>query len=78
MANEIIKSQITHRWYTRPVIFVTDVHLALCFYIDKLSFKKQWHEGDGTGKVCQINRAECEIILARMPHAAIMRACSSS
>jgi uncharacterized glyoxalase superfamily protein PhnB len=63
MADQVLKAPITHRWYTRPVLFVTDVHLALRFYIDKLGFKKQWHEGDGEGKVCQIHRAECEIIL---------------
>jgi catechol 2,3-dioxygenase-like lactoylglutathione lyase family enzyme len=63
MADQVLKAQITHRWYARPVLFVTDVHLALRFYIDRLGFKKQWHEGDGAGKVCQINRAECEIIL---------------
>jgi hypothetical protein len=28
-----------------------------------LGFEKGWHEGDGAGKVCQVNRAECEIIL---------------
>jgi len=28
-----------------------------------LGFEKRWHEGDGAGKVCQVNRAECEIIL---------------
>jgi hypothetical protein len=31
--------------------------------VDKLGFQKRWHEGDGAGKVCQINRGECEIIL---------------
>jgi hypothetical protein len=28
-----------------------------------LGFEKRWHEGDGGGMVCQVNRAECEIIL---------------
>jgi hypothetical protein len=28
-----------------------------------LGFEKSWHEGDGAGKVCQVNRGECEIIL---------------
>jgi hypothetical protein len=28
-----------------------------------LGFEKSWHEGDGAGGVCQINRAGCEIIL---------------
>jgi catechol 2,3-dioxygenase-like lactoylglutathione lyase family enzyme len=52
-----------HRWYARPVFFVSDVQSALRYYIDKLGFEKQWHEADGKGGVCQINRGECEIIL---------------
>lgn len=55
--------QITHRWYTRPVLFVADVNRALQFYINMLGFEKDWHEGDGAGGVCQVNRAGCEIIL---------------
>jgi len=55
--------QTGHRWYTRPVIFVDDVNRALRFYVDRLGFKKAWHEGDGAGTVCQISRGECEIIL---------------
>jgi catechol 2,3-dioxygenase-like lactoylglutathione lyase family enzyme len=54
---------ISHRWYTRPVFFVSDVQRALRFYIDKLGFEKQWHSGDGAGKVCQVGHGECEIIL---------------
>ena len=57
------QEQITHRWYTRPVLFVADVNRALGFYVDMLGFEKRWHEGDGAGKVCQIDRAGCEIIL---------------
>jgi GNAT superfamily N-acetyltransferase/catechol 2,3-dioxygenase-like lactoylglutathione lyase family enzyme len=56
-----------HRWYTRPVIFVADVHRAIRFYVDKLGFDKGWHEGDGTGTVCQVNHGECEIILCEDP-----------
>jgi len=56
-------NQIVHRWYTRPVLFVADVNRALRFYIDKLGFEERWHEGDGAGKVCQVNRGECAIIL---------------
>jgi hypothetical protein len=63
MAGTMDKEQIAHRWYARPVFFVADVNRALLFYIDKLGFEKRWHEGDGTGKVCQVNRGECEIIL---------------
>jgi catechol 2,3-dioxygenase-like lactoylglutathione lyase family enzyme len=50
-------------WYARPVLFVADVNRALRFYVDKLGFVKKWHEGDGTGTVCQVNRGDCEIIL---------------
>jgi catechol 2,3-dioxygenase-like lactoylglutathione lyase family enzyme len=50
-------------WYTRPVLFVADVNRAARFYIDMLGFRKKWHEGDGAGKVCQVNRGDCEIIL---------------
>ena len=56
-------NQTAHRWYTRPVLFVADVNRALRFYVDMLGFEKGWHEGDGAGKVCQVSRGECEIIL---------------
>ena len=58
-----MSTQTTHRWYSRPVLFVSDVDRALRFYVDKLGFEKQWHEGDGAGGVCQVSRGECEIIL---------------
>jgi hypothetical protein len=51
------------RWYPRPVFFVADIQVALSFYIDKLGFTKKWHEADGKGTVCQVNRGGCEIIL---------------
>ena len=54
---------VAHKWYARPVLFVADVQAALRFYIEKLNFEKKWHEGDGKGTVCQVNRGECEIIL---------------
>jgi catechol 2,3-dioxygenase-like lactoylglutathione lyase family enzyme len=63
MTEQGVKSQVAHRWYTRPVLFVSDVNRALRFYVTMLGFEKGWHEGDGTGKVCQVNRGECEIIL---------------
>jgi len=63
MTEQSVSRQMVHRWYTRPVLFVADVNRALRFYIDGLGFEKRWHEGDGTGKVCQVNRGGCEIIL---------------
>jgi catechol 2,3-dioxygenase-like lactoylglutathione lyase family enzyme len=51
-----------HTWYTRPVFFVGDIQRALQFY-GRLGFETAWHEGDGAGTVCQVGRANCEIIL---------------
>jgi len=65
MAQTTVPEQIAHRWYARPVIFVADVNRALRFYLDMLGFEKSWHEGDGAGGVCQVNRAGCEIILCQ-------------
>ena len=53
------------RWYSRPVLFVSDLNRALHFYVDQLGFEKNWHEGDGKGAVCQVSRSECEIILSQ-------------
>ena len=53
----------THRWYARPVFFVAEIERAIRFYVDMLGLEKRWHERDGTGTVCQVNRGECEIIL---------------
>lgn len=63
MTEQAVTSQPAHRWYARPVFFVTDVDRALRFYVGALGFEKSWHTGDGTGGVCQVNRGECEIIL---------------
>jgi len=63
MTEQVVRSQIVHRWYTRPVLFVADVNRAIRFYVDMLGFEKSWHEGDGEGTVCQVNHGECEIIL---------------
>ena len=63
MTEQAVGSQIVHRWYTRPVLFVADLNRALHFYVYALGFEKGWHSGDGTGGVCQVNHGECEIIL---------------
>ena len=63
MIQQTMKSQTVHRWYTRPVLFVSDLSRAIRFYVDVLGFEKGWHEGDGSGTVCQVNHGECEIIL---------------
>ena len=62
MTEQAVRSQTVHRWYTRQVLFVADVNRAVRFYVDMLGFEKRWHTGDGAGKVCQVDRGECEII----------------
>ena len=42
---------MVHRWYTRPVFFVSDVNRAIRFYVDMLGFEKGWHKD----KVGQVN-----------------------
>jgi catechol 2,3-dioxygenase-like lactoylglutathione lyase family enzyme len=59
MSERDTQAQVSHRWYARPVFFVSDVEAALRFYLDQLGFEKAWHKGT----VCQVNRGECEIIL---------------
>lgn len=61
MTEPATANQIAHRWYTRPVFFVTDVTRALHFYVDTLGFEKAWHKDT----VCQVNHGECEIILCQ-------------
>jgi len=61
MTEHTVRSQTG--WYARPVLFVADVNRAIRFYVDVLGFWKKWHEGEGAGTVCQVNRGDCEIIL---------------
>jgi len=55
----------SHRWYSRPVVFVADLSRSLRFYLDQLGYRKDWHAGDGAGTVCQVSRSACEIILCQ-------------
>jgi catechol 2,3-dioxygenase-like lactoylglutathione lyase family enzyme len=52
-------------WYSCPVFFVSDLDRSLAFYLDVLGFTKKWHEGEGQGTVCQVDRSDCEIILTQ-------------
>ena len=67
MPDQSMKSHPPHRWYTRPVLFVSDINRAIGFYVEKLGFEKRWHEADGAGTVCQVDHGECEIILCQHP-----------
>lgn len=56
-------SRPSHRWYSRPVLFVADLDRAVHFYVAQLGFELRWRTGEGDGDVCQVARSECEIIL---------------
>jgi catechol 2,3-dioxygenase-like lactoylglutathione lyase family enzyme len=56
----------SENWYTRPVLFVSNIEEALNFYCDKLGFEKAWDYGEnGATIVVQVNRGKkCEVILS--------------
>ena len=66
MAGTIANEKDAYGWkYTRPVLFVADVNRSIRFYVEVLGFEKKWHEGDGKGTVCQVNRGDTEVILCQ-------------
>ena len=53
------------KWYTRPVLFASDVEASLAFYVGRLGFAEAWrHSEDGQLLVAQVERSSCEIILS--------------
>lgn len=65
MSEPSTRDELLHRWYTRPVFFVSDIKRATAFYTEKLGFVKAWPKGEDEWTVCQVNRGECEIILCQ-------------
>jgi catechol 2,3-dioxygenase-like lactoylglutathione lyase family enzyme len=65
MKEPAVTKAVSQQWYLRPVVFVSDVQRALAFYVGQLGFVKKWHEADGKGTVCQVDRGGCEIILCQ-------------
>ena len=63
MGDRAAEGKVAHIWYTRPVLFVADIGRSIRFYTEGLGFRKAWHEADGKGTVCQVDRGGCEIIL---------------
>lgn len=62
----VVNEKDARGWlYTRPVLFVADVNRAIQFYVDILGFEKKWHEADGKGTICQVNRGNTEVILCQ-------------
>lgn len=53
------------KWYSRPVIFVSDLDRAADFYVRQLGFTEAWRHGEnGTAFVAQVEREGCELILS--------------
>jgi catechol 2,3-dioxygenase-like lactoylglutathione lyase family enzyme len=53
------------RWYSRPILAVSDVEKSLAFYIEKLGFTEVWrHVEDGEAVIAQIDQPGCELILS--------------
>lgn len=52
-------------WYSRPVLFVSEVERSSLFYVDQLGFTEVWrHQEDGRLLVAQVERSGCELILS--------------
>jgi catechol 2,3-dioxygenase-like lactoylglutathione lyase family enzyme len=52
------------RWYSRPVLFVSDLDRASRFYVEQLGFTESWrHVDDGRAEVAQVDRSGTELIL---------------
>jgi catechol 2,3-dioxygenase-like lactoylglutathione lyase family enzyme len=56
---------MSDRWYTRPVLFVSDINKSVDFYVKQLQFTESWrYEDEGKAYVAQIERQGCELILS--------------
>lgn len=54
------------QWYTRPVVFVTEMERSILHYTNLLGFKQSWNYKEGEREiVTQVNRGSgCELILS--------------
>jgi catechol 2,3-dioxygenase-like lactoylglutathione lyase family enzyme len=53
------------KWYTRPVLFVSDVEQSSRFYVESLGYSEAWrHADDDKPLVAQVPRAGSELILS--------------
>ena len=62
---------MSNKWYSRPVLFVTDVNRSVDFYVKQLGFKQNWRLEDDEDPeiawVAQVARPGLELILSRSP-----------
>lgn len=51
-------------WYSRPVLFVSDIERSVAFYRGQLGFREDWrYDEEGDRRIVQVSRQECELIL---------------
>src|SRR5436305_790900 len=56
---------MSDQWYSRPVLFVSNVEASVAFYVKQLGFREHWrYEEGGKAWIAQVDRAGCELILA--------------
>jgi catechol 2,3-dioxygenase-like lactoylglutathione lyase family enzyme len=56
---------MSDKWYSRPVLFVTDINTSVDFYVKQLDFTQAWrYEDDGKAYIAQVDRHGCELILS--------------
>lgn len=56
---------MSDKWYSRPVLFVTDIERSVDFYVKQLGFTQNWrYEEAGNAHVAQVDRCGCELILS--------------
>jgi len=54
------------RWYSRPILYASDIQRMLDFYVGKLGFKEDWrYEEDGALLIAQVGRSDCELIFTQ-------------
>jgi catechol 2,3-dioxygenase-like lactoylglutathione lyase family enzyme len=52
-------------WYSRPVLFVSDIERSVAFYLGQLGFREDWrYDEAGDRRIVQVSRQECELILS--------------
>ena len=52
-------------WFARPVLFVTDIHRSVDFYVNQLGFVQAWlYDEEGKAYVAQVERPGCALILS--------------
>src|SRR5262249_48390016 len=53
---------MSDKWYSRPVLFASDINTSLDFYVKQLGFMENWCVKDEAGKAW-VARKGCELIL---------------